>query len=80
MKIVGSNIFNLLLVIGITAIVHNPIIYNPVLNTDLVIVMIGTFMLFIFMFTFKQYKLDRSEGLIYLLGFFAYMFYLFTRL
>ncbi|MBV6640664.1 MAG: calcium/sodium antiporter [Cyclobacteriaceae bacterium] len=79
-NIVGSNIFNLLLVIGITAIVHNPIIYNPVLNTDLVIVMIGTFMLFIFMFTFKQYKLDRSEGLIYLLGFFAYMFYLFTRL
>lgn len=79
-NIVGSNIFNLLLVIGVTSIVHNPIIYSPVLNTDLVIVMIGTFMLFIFMFTFKQYKLDRSEGLIYLMGFFAYMFYLFTRL
>ncbi|MEQ8878263.1 MAG: calcium/sodium antiporter [Cyclobacteriaceae bacterium] len=79
-NIVGSNIFNLLLVIGVTAIIHNPIIYNPVLNTDLIIVMIGTFMLFIFMFTFKQYKLDRSEGLIYLLGFVAYMFYLFTRL
>ncbi len=79
-NIVGSNIFNLLLVIGVTALVHNPIIYNPVLNTDLIIVMIGTFMLFIFMFTFKQYKLDRSEGLIYLMGFFAYMFYLFTRL
>ena len=79
-NIVGSNIFNLLLVIGITAIVHNPIIYNPVLNTDLIIVMVGTFMLFIFMFTFKQYKLDRSEGLIYLMGFVAYMFYLFTRL
>ncbi len=79
-NIVGSNIFNLLLVIGVTAIIHNPIIYNPVLNTDLIIVMIGTFMLFIFMFTFKQYKLDRSEGLIYLLGFVAYLFYLFTRL
>ncbi|XOV90912.1 MAG: calcium/sodium antiporter [Bacteroidota bacterium] len=79
-NIVGSNIFNLLLVIGVTALIHNPIIYNPVLNTDLVIVMIGTFMLFIFMFTFKQYKLDRSEGLIYLMGFVAYMFYLFTRL
>lgn len=79
-NIVGSNIFNLLLVIGVTAIIHNPIIYNPVLNTDLIIVMVGTFMLFIFMFTFKQYKLDRSEGLIYLMGFVAYMFYLFTRL
>ncbi len=79
-NIVGSNIFNLLLVIGVTAIIHNPIYYNPVLNTDLIIVMVGTFMLFIFMFTFKQYKLDRSEGFIYLLGFCAYMFYLFTRL
>lgn len=79
-NIVGSNIFNLLLVIGVTAIIHNPIIFNTVLNTDIIIVMIGTFMLFIFMFTFKAYKLDRSEGVIYLLGFAGYMFYLFTRL
>ncbi len=79
-NIVGSNIFNLLLVIGVTSIIHNPIIYNVVLNVDLIIVMVGTFMLFIFMFTFKSYKLDRVEGVIYLLGFIGYMIYLFTRL
>ena len=79
-NIVGSNIFNLLLVLGATSIIHNPIIYNTVLNIDLVIVMIGTFMLFIFMFTFQKYRLDRSEGAIYLIGFLAYMVYLFNSL
>ncbi|MEQ8550209.1 MAG: calcium/sodium antiporter [Cyclobacteriaceae bacterium] len=79
-NIVGSNIFNLLLVLGVTGLVHTPLQYNPVLNMDLYMVMLGTFMLFIFMFTFAKYKLDRSEGIIYLIGFVAYMYYLFVRL
>lgn len=78
-NIVGSNIFNLLLVIGTTGLIHSPLIYDSVLNTDLYLVMIGTFMLFIFMFTFKKYKLDRSEGVLYLLCFLAYTYYLFIR-
>ncbi|MEQ9202591.1 MAG: calcium/sodium antiporter [Cyclobacteriaceae bacterium] len=79
-NIVGSNIFNLLLVLGVTGLVHTPLQYNPVLNMDLYMVMLGTFMLFIFMFTFAKYKLERSEGIIYLIGFVAYMYYLFVRL
>lgn len=79
-NIVGSNIFNLLLVLGTTAIVHAPLKFNAVLNIDLYLVMLGTFMLFIFMFTMAKYKLDRSEGVIYLIGFVAYMYYLFVRL
>lgn len=78
-NIVGSNIFNLLLVLGTTSIIHAPLVFNPVLNTDLYIVMIGTLMLFIFMFTMNKYKLDRSEGMIYIAGFFAYSYYLFVR-
>lgn len=78
-NIVGSNIFNLLLVLGSTAVVHAPLVFTPTLNTDLYIVMIGTLMLFVFMFTFKKYKLDRSEGFLYLIGFFAYSYYLFVR-
>lgn len=78
-NIVGSNIFNLLLVLGATSIVHSPLIYNSSLNTDLYIVMLGTFMLFIFMFTLAKYKLDRAEGAVYLIGFVAYTYYLFVR-
>lgn len=78
-NIVGSNIFNLLLVLGTTSVIHAPLVFNPVLNTDLYIVMIGTFMLFIFMFTMAKYKLDRAEGMIYIVGFLAYGYYLFVR-
>lgn len=79
-NIVGSNIFNLLLVLGMTSIIHSPLNYTPVLNIDLSLVMAGTFLLFVFMFTFNKYKLDRAEGILYLLGFFAYTYYLFVRL
>jgi cation:H+ antiporter len=78
-NIVGSNIFNLLLVLGATSLVHAPLSYTPSLNIDLYIVMIGTFLLFIFMFTFAKYKLDRAEGVIYLIGFVIYSYYLFVR-
>ncbi len=78
-NIVGSNIFNLLLVLGATSIVHSPLIYTPSLNIDLYIVMLGTFLLFIFMFTLNKYKLDRAEGMIYIVGFLAYSYYLFVR-
>lgn len=78
-NIVGSNIFNLLLVIGATGLVHAPLGFPPSLNLDLYFVMGGTFMLFLFMFTFAKYKLDRSEGFIYLFGFVFYMYVLFER-
>jgi cation:H+ antiporter len=78
-NIVGSNIFNLLLVIGATGIVHTPLGFPDSLNLDLYFVMGGTFLLFLFMFTFAKYKLDRSEGVLYLLGFVIYMYVLFER-
>ncbi|MDA0196298.1 MAG: calcium/sodium antiporter [Bacteroidetes bacterium] len=79
-NIVGSNIFNILLVLGMTGVISSPLEFPVVLNTDLYVVMIGTFMLFLFMFTFGKYKLDRSEGAIYLIGYVGYMIFLFTRL
>ena len=76
-NIVGSNIFNILLVLGSTAVLHAPLEYDVDLNIDLFVVMIGTFMLFIFMFTLQKYKLDRAEGGLYLIGFAAYLMFLF---
>ena len=78
-NIVGSNIFNLLLVIGMTAVVNGPIPYNATLNIDMYFMMAGIVLLFLFMFTLNKYKLDRSEGLVYLLFFVAYSYYIFTR-
>ncbi|MFK7952979.1 MAG: calcium/sodium antiporter [Ekhidna sp.] len=78
-NIVGSNIFNLLLVLGTTSVIHAPLMFNPALNTDLYFIMFGTLMLFVFMFTMGKYKLDRAEGIIYILCFLAYSYYLFVR-
>lgn len=78
-NIIGSNIFNLLLVLGATSLIHSPLKYTTTLNTDLYIVMVGTFMLFLFMFTLNKYKLDRAEGIVYLVGFVVYSYYLFAR-
>ena len=78
-NIIGSNIFNLLLVLGLTTSVHAPLGFNIEFNTDLYISMAGTAMLFIFMYTFGRYKLDRIEGFIYLVCFGLYMWFLINR-
>ncbi len=78
-NIIGSNIFNILLVLGTTSIVHNSLSYTTSLNTDICIIMGGTLMLFLFMRTLGRNKLDRLEGIIYLIGFVAYFYYLFMR-
>jgi len=77
-NIIGSNIFNVLLVLGVSALLQ-PLTYNIVLNTDLNIMVFGTLLLFAFMFTFKRNRLDRIESGLYLTGFFAYMIFVFIR-
>jgi len=74
-NVVGSNIFNILFILGTTGLIQ-PIHYNPVLNFDSLVVIISTVLLLIFMFTMAPRKLDRVEALILLLGYFAYPTYL----
>ena len=57
-NVVGSNIFNILLIRGITGSI-SPIAYSPALNSDLMVLMASTVMLMIFMFTLNARKLDR---------------------
>lgn len=84
-NIVGSNIFNLLLVLGTTALVSGPIGFpgGPSLidglNIDMLFMMAGIVLLFLFMFTLNKYKLDRAEGFVYLLFFVAYLYFIITR-
>ncbi len=70
-NVVGSCIFNIFLVLGITGLI-NPAPYNVVLNFDLYVLAASTVLLMIFMFTINQRKLDRWEALMMLLGYIAY--------
>lgn len=79
-NIIGSNIFNLLLVLGMSAVISGPVPYQTVMNVDIYFLIGGTVLLFVFMFTLSKYKLDRSEGFVYILFYIAYSYYIFNRL
>ena len=74
-NVVGSNIFNLLLIMGVSAEI-TPINYSTAFNFDLVVFAVGTLMLFIAMFTLKSHKLDRWEAFILLVTYIAYLAYI----
>ena len=64
-NVIGSNIFNILLILSISAFIE-PIAYNPNFNEDVLILLGGTKLLMLAMFTGKRRKLDRWEAAIFL--------------
>lgn len=74
-NIVGSNIFNLFLIIGVSGLIR-PLDYNPAFNTDIYLLLGGTIFLFFAMFTGKRHRLDRWEATILLSVYLLYTGYL----
>ncbi|MBN2519017.1 MAG: calcium/sodium antiporter [Bacteroidales bacterium] len=74
-NIIGSNIFNIFLILGISSLIK-PVKYNPVFNSDLYLLLIGTLILFLTMFTGKKKKLDRWEAAILLVIYVVYTIFL----
>jgi cation:H+ antiporter len=74
-NIVGSNIFNLLLIVGISSFIR-PLDYNDSFNTDIYMLLGGTVFLFLAMFIGKKYQLERWQSLILLTVYVAYTVYL----
>lgn len=77
-NIIGSNIFNIFLIISISALI-NPIVYNPVFNIDLYVLMGGTAFLFAAMFTGGRKKLDRWEAGVLIAFYIIYTGWLIAR-
>jgi cation:H+ antiporter len=76
-NVVGSNIFNILFILGITGLV-NPISYNAEMNFDLKVLAGATVLLMVFMFTLKTRKLDRWEAFLMLGAYIVYTVLLFN--
>ncbi|MDZ4714587.1 MAG: calcium/sodium antiporter [Cytophagales bacterium] len=74
-NVVGSNIFNILLILGVTGTI-TPVNYSAALNFDLLVFMGSTILLMIFMFTLNARKLDRWESLILVMSYIVYTAYL----
>lgn len=77
-NIVGSNIFNIFLILGISSLV-SPIHYNPSFNSELYLLAAGTLFLFIGMFTGQKKTLDRWEAGVLLAIFVAYTIFLISK-
>lgn len=71
-NIIGSNILNIVLIVGIMAII-NPIPYSVSFNKDLMIFLIGMIFLFIVPFIGEKYKIERVSGYIYLISYYIYI-------
>jgi len=74
-NIIGSNIFNIFLILGISSLVK-PIQYNPSFNSEMYLLAGGTILLFVGMFTGEKKKLDRWEAALLLIIFLGYTGYL----
>lgn len=77
-NVVGSNIFNILLVLGATSLVR-PIPVSGQNLQDISVLFAATVLLFLFIFVFKKHTLIRLEGAIMLVFFFAYLSFLVYR-
>ncbi|TXK76431.1 calcium/sodium antiporter [Mesonia sp. K4-1] len=77
-NVIGSNIFNVLLILSISSFV-NPVKYDPNFNQELLILIGGTVFLLIAMFTGKRKKLDRWEACILLSFYLMYTTYLVAK-
>ncbi|MBZ9650971.1 calcium/sodium antiporter [Psychroflexus montanilacus] len=77
-NVIGSNIFNVLLIVPISALIH-PIAYNSSFNFEMYLLAGATLFLFIAMFSGKAKRLDRWEALILLVGFVVYTGYMVTK-
>lgn len=76
-NVVGSNIFNVFLILGISSSIFPiPIQDISKSNIDMIVLIIATFFLFLFMFTGKRKKIDRWEGGLFTLFYIGYFVYL----
>ncbi len=69
-NVIGSNVFNILLIIGVTAVIH-PLRIMGITIVDLMVMLISIGLMWLFAIT--KYYVSRREGWLLILSFVAYM-------
>lgn len=72
-NVLGSNVFNILMILGVTGLVH-PMATRGITMVDLAVMEASVILLWIFSYT--KYRIERWEGCLLALAFAAYMSYL----
>ena len=74
-NVIGSNIANILLILGLSATI-NPLTMGGITTTDLAVVILTSLLLFLTAFTFRRKAVDRWEGVIFLVIYALYIWQL----
>lgn len=74
-NVLGSSVFNILMILGITGLIA-PMSIEGITTVDLSMMVLS--MMLLWLFSYTKYRIDRWEGAIFTLAFFAYMGYLLT--
>lgn len=77
-NVIGSNIFNLLWVLGISALIK-PLDFDPHINTDIMVLVAATCLIIVSMAVGKANKIDRFNGILFLLAYATYIVFLIIR-
>ena len=75
-NIIGSNIFNILLIIGVSALI-SPLAYNFTYNIQMAILIVAMIVLALFPIIPPKNEMSRSNGLVYFIMYVIYMIILF---
>lgn len=77
-NIVGSNIFNVFWILGLSAVIR-PLPFTPQLVLDLLVATGATVLLFFALFAGKRHQLERWQGGVFVLLYVAYIVFLVMR-
>ena len=71
-NIIGSQIFNILLIIGVSATLA-PIAYSKTYDSNIILLIVGTILLGLFPFIGKKNEMTRFNGLIFVVIYILYL-------
>jgi cation:H+ antiporter len=74
-NIVGSNIFNVFFILGMSAVIH-PVSLQPFSNIDMALNIFASLLLFLFIFTGKGRRIGKREGVFFVLTYVTYIGFL----
>ncbi|HAV26041.1 MAG TPA: sodium:proton exchanger [Bacteroidetes bacterium] len=78
-NVIGSNIFNLLWVLGISAMI-SPMKYDPVVNTDIIVLLVATCLIVFSLMTGRaKNQIGKPTGLFFLACYIAYTAFIIYR-
>lgn len=77
-NVLGSNVFNILLILGVSSTVK-PLTLVDINIVDYLVVLGASMMTYLVVFTFGKHRFDRIEGVIFLLCYVGYTAYLLMR-